>query len=420
MGETGAEVGGHIAFEGSKGHESTPAKAKFLYARRDLFPNMPIAGWIDDDEKLVQEWGWVLAPKNAGEQGLKTRSTDYSQKEYGRASFVPFIFESKDHARFSIMYKRGGGGANERTGDFNAENYDVPREGKPGAMALGDRQPTLVEAEERSVLLHEKGIRVRLPIMGFEIDGVQTRDGYKTVEELVASGLLKSYYAVDKPVVSYWAKRNSYTFWDAMATKDVNSLLKSQVTSLRIEDGKDIRPGRVADLIEKGGGEREWFDWLVDMGAEQMVTYAREGFIHPSFSGQNMDLSIEAGDLVSHEHNFGLRPLTQESSENDKYMFAEQMRSMLELIISLREHFLFNNGGDPYGHKAKNELKRAIRRYVAEVAKTEVGMLMIDELLGNKNIIIDFATSNPTKDIFVNELKKQSWLNKLGKKLGVR
>ena len=284
-------------------------------------------------------------------------------------------------------------------------------------MALGDRQPTLVEAEERSVLLHEKGIRVRLPIMAFEIEGVYTKDGYKTIEDLVNTGVLDPDFLVNRPVESYWAKRNSYTFWDAMASEDVNKLLKSQITSLRNE--KDDRSKLLADLIEKGGGEQEWFDWLVDMGAEQMVAYAREGFKHPSFSGQNIDLSIESGDLVSHEHGFELRPLTNESSENDRYMFAEQMRGMLDLIINLREHFLFNNGGDPYGYNARNKLNRVIRRYVAKVAETAVGMQMINELLSSKDIIVGFETLNPTRDIFVNELKKQSWLNKFSSMLGV-
>lgn len=99
MGEGGSESeygAGHMAFEGSKGHESTPAMAKLKYAMRKMFPNMPIAGWRDgDDEKLVKEWAWVLAPKNAKEQIIETKNLSFSEPMYGRADLSPWFLNQK-------------------------------------------------------------------------------------------------------------------------------------------------------------------------------------------------------------------------------------------------------------------------------------------------------------------------------------
>lgn len=311
------------------------------------------------------------------------------------------------------MYRRGVGGANARAGDFNGEHYGIPWKGELGAMGFGDSYPTLVEAEQRSMLLHKKGIRVRLPIMGFEIDGVYTKDGYKTIKDLVDTGVLDPDFLVNKPVESYWAKRNSYTFWDAMKVKDVDGLLKSQIVSLRCE--KDLYADKVIADIESGKGETGWFNWMIDKGAEQAVIYAQEGFIHPSFTGQNIDLSIETGDLVSHEHGFEMRPLSGGSSESDKYMFCEQARSMLANIIELKEHFISERHLDIY--RSNGVVKKMIERYVLAISKADVGVMMIDHLLSNQNDIPDFATQLSVREMFVNELKRTKWRMELVRKI---
>ncbi len=377
MGEggSGAEYGaGHMAFEGSKGHESTPAKAKFKYAMRKLFPNMPIAGWTGGyDNKLVEEWAWLLAPKNSKEQGLKTKQISYSQEKYGRSDFIPLIFKSSDRTTFSVMYRRGVGGADESAGDFNSANWKDKSD--MGNAGLADTVGTLREAEEYAIELHNLGIRTRLPIMGFEIESVWTVDGEKTIEELVKEGSLSSSYLRNPPVESYWARRNPGTFADAMQSENLDGLIADQARLLRLEGNKYAR--HVAERIESGKGKKDWFNWLVDMSSSQMAKWAEAGFMHPVFHGQNITLSIETGDLGDVEKQ-ELRKLSAESGEDDKRKFVDQTIKMLEMICDLK-------GKSDHGNRILDENEKVVdeklvNRYVTSLAKTRSGLELLDAI----------------------------------------
>lgn len=377
MGEggNGSEYGaGHVAFEGSKGHESTPAKAKFKYAMRDLFPNMPIAGWTGGyDNKLVEEWAWLLAPKNANEQGLKTKQISYSQEKYGRSDFIPLIFKAFDGTTFSVMYRRGVGGADESAGDFNSPNWKDKSD--MGNAGLADTVGTLREAEKNAIELHKLGIRTRLPIMGFEIESVWTVDGEKTIEELVREGSLSSAYLINKPVESYWARRNPGTLSDAMQSENLDGLIVDQARLLRLEGNKYSR--HVAERIESGKGKNDWFNWLVDMSSSQMAKWAEVGFMHPVFHGQNITLSIETGDLGDVE-NQELRKLTSDSSEDDKRKFVDQTVKMLEMICDLKGRS--DHGGRILNEGESGVDEKLVNRYVTALAKTRNGLEILDAI----------------------------------------
>lgn len=385
MGESGSENLGHMAFEGSKSHELTPAKTRFFYAMRKLFPNMPIAGWNDqDDEELVKQWGWVMAPGNVREQGLETRSISYSQKNYGRSDYIPLVFAANDGTKFLVMYRKGVGGANSDVGDFNGDRFKQTDKNRPNA-GLADELTTFIEASERSELLHNNGIRVRLPVMAFYVDEVMTKEGLKTIKELVELGSLDKSYLDNPPVMSYWARRSPFTFSDANLSDDVAELLKSQIKSLRNEGTKQTN--HVAREIEKGRGEKAWFNWLTDLGASQLAKYAKIGLIHHAFHGQNITLAIETGDLGDESESFDLKPLTKESSDEDKNLFVDQTVSMLREVVILKEHFMLQQDKIPVYGEMSDDVRKLVDRFVVELGNSESGRLMLKQMVDHSDRI---------------------------------
>lgn len=420
----GEAMEGHKSFEGSKGHETTPAKTRVAFVKRDLFPDMPIAGWHEEDgEELAKQFGWVMAPSNSEEQGLEIRKISYSQEQYGRSDFIPLVFKAKDGTKFLVMYRRGVGGANKGTGDFNSDNYNVVLNSRRRNAGLADEGTTFVEANDRSEMLHNKGIRVRLPIMAFFVDGVMTKDGYKTVDELIEMGVLNKDYKENPPVMSYWARRNPYTFDDAWSAKDVDALLKSQVAPLKNEGTRETN--HVAREIEKGRGEKAWFNWLTDLGARQLAKYAKEGFIHPAFHGQNITLAIEIGDLGDGSEHFQLEPLTKDSSDESKNAFVSQTILMLSEIVSLKEHFIRQHGGEIRFDILNREVKKLVGRYTDDLGRTESGKLMLEYMVKNPESVKPSSGITSEFELFMvkkaNEvLLKRDFIEKGKKLFGVK
>jgi hypothetical protein len=379
MQENVSENPSHKAFEGSKIHKTIQVRARFAQARKDLFPNMPIFGWDGDEKILTEQYGYVLAPKNANEQGFNTRELSYSLEQYGRSDFIPMVFESIDGTKFIGMYRKGVGGADEKATDFNSIQFGSYHNPDVSAGFSGEQTP--IAEGKLANELHKKGMRIRLPIMNFYIDSVVTKDGVKTIEELVQQGLLNKEYLENRPMLSYWARRNMYTFRDAYITanKDPKKLLMSQVIPLSLEN--DLESKKVSKLIkdQSKNAEKEWFRWMTKKAGQQLSLYAKIGFIHPNFTDQNMTLAIETGDIENDNGELELKPMTKESPLVEKQLFATQTLDMLLQIISLKEYL---NGAKKLGIKHRPlAVVDIINTYFSELNKSEIGIELMESIL---------------------------------------
>ena len=325
---------------GSRTVETTKAKTHLAFVREDLFPNMPLVGWKEAiagvGEKIENFLGLVAAPSNIkGEEVVDTKKLSISLPHYGRADFIPMVFAAADGTVFSGLYRKVVGGTrNLLKGDFNAELHPE----KPGRAGLsyGDRS----QAENQmSNELHELGVRIRLPILGLYVDEVKTMAGDKGIEDLVREGILKADYLEKRPLIVFYARRNPYTFADAVdyikEGGNPQELLRSQAQYLKQENDDEAK--RVADLIEKGdeGAMRAWFGWMAKTFGQQMVLWAKIGFIHPSFHGQNMSLAIETGDTGDLVDKFKLIPILDVKDEKTLVDFADQGFSALYFLNGL-------------------------------------------------------------------------------------
>lgn len=326
---------------GSRSVETVKAKTRLAFVRDDLFPNMPLVGWKEAiegvGEKIEKFLGMVAAPSNTNGSEIKgKKKISISLPHYGRADFIPMVFTSIDGTIFSGLYRRGVGGTRKKwEGDFNSDNL---HRDKPESAGLAFGENAVAESQ-MAYALHKEGVRIRLPVFGLYIDEVQTVEGIKNMNNLVELGVLDKDLLEKKPMMVFFARRNPYTFADAVdyikEGGNPTDLLKSQAQYLRRENNDEAN--KVADLIENDSPEamKTWFGWMAKTFGQQISLWARIGFIHPAFHGQNMTLAIETGDTGDLVAKFKLKPILLSEDEATKVDFADQGFSALYFLNSL-------------------------------------------------------------------------------------
>lgn len=349
------------------------AQVTVAYKRQDLFPGLPIQGWYLSDEDFKHALGLTAAPDNSSER-IYDRGTQ-TKPAYGRSFYIPLDFESNDGTRFGCLYFRGIGGGNPQDGDINklddSKRYRDNKDTMRGNAGLADKKTSLQEAYI-SEYLHRQGVRIRLPVAGFNVSSVVTNKGVMTIKELIDEGHLNPDYLKNPPVISVWARRNPWTFRDAYQAKDYDTMVKEQAHYLRLENNPQCH--KAADAIRKGDLTL-WFQWMAEEAGKQFAINARVGYVAPNFHDQNITLSIEGGDIGDERAIF--EPLAHEQDATIRQMHVRNSMDMIGYIADISE--FVSQTQTKFINRTNRE--QLVRTFISHVFSEKQNLSIIDDFI---------------------------------------
>jgi hypothetical protein len=184
------------------------------------------------------------------------------------------------------------------------EVYGVPTKLNPDIYTAGVMTGGFLEDQQLTDIWANQGMRVRIPLKGYELEAVFMTTGIESTSTIGLKG-------IDRAVIAVFGRRNPYTFESAISLltpsseedfdrermlKRARKILKAQAYYLAFENNDEVKP--LVEKLESGEGEKEWFYWLSNTYGQQMMSKTEQGLLHGEFHRQNSTLAVEFGDLA--------------------------------------------------------------------------------------------------------------------------
>lgn len=360
--------------------------------------DLPVTGWPKTREELVLRGSELLDAlvRTVTREQVPERKL-LGEKAAGRGGFLePFVFKVRDGlSTFTNLYFKGIGITSVRAAltpvadewrkrellqKWQAKTpIFEPLENEVLGMTIIDDAK---QDGEKSLEMHELGIRTRLPVVCFKLLAVPQNGSMVNLEELVAKGWPIKLDEKNWPVVSVWARRNPFTFADVtwalneataqgkgeeVARRTIDQLfyylqfeedqegrkIAAEYWKARSREPK-IAAGKTLQKIKFTQIENKWISWVAKMYGTEMKKMRENGILHGMLSGQNCSVGVEFSDNSNAEFwNLDESNLQSFTTSHDR-----EVERLIESIVTLK-FALENAQGKVFKINTEEKLKKA-------------------------------------------------------------